>query len=80
MGSSESREEVNVVDTTGQVNNNVVVEFGALRKSVHDYGMEIVILLLILCIIKILEFSSYIYINHIRKLKKKYGPGNISTA
>lgn len=74
MGSGPSQEEVKTVDSTGQVNNNVVVAFGALQKTVDNSSVEIIILLLILCVIKILEFASYVYVTHIRKMKKKYGP------
>lgn len=73
MGGSQSNEQRKDVDTAGQVNNNVVVAFDNLQDSADDYGLEIVILLLKICVLKVFEFINYVYINHIKKPKKKYG-------
>lgn len=77
-GSESSHQEQKVVESSGQVNNNVVVAVDTLQDTVADYGLEIAVLLLILCILKLFEFASYIYTNHIKKMKKKYS--NNSTA
>lgn len=79
-GSQSSQPENKVVESSGQVNNNVVVAFDTLQNTVADYGLEIVLLLLILCILKILEFASYVYVNHTKKMKKKYGNGGVGQA
>lgn len=76
-GSESSHAETKSVEATGQVNNNVVVEFGALRDTVGDYGIGILILLSLLCVLKALEFASYVYMNHIKKMKKKYGTNDV---
>lgn len=79
MGGSESSvQDQKVVESSGQVNNNVVVAVDTLQDTVADYGVEIAILLLILCILKFFEFASYIYTNHIKKMKKKYGADGVA--
>lgn len=68
MGSwfSKSSEEKKV-DATGQVNNQIQIS-----DTVNVYSIEIVILLLGILLIKIFEVACYIYVNHNRRLKKKY--------
>lgn len=70
MGSGESKTE-KTVDTSGTVNNNVVVTADLTMEKTQ-------ILLLFLCILKTMEFLYFVYVSHQRKLKKKYGakPGN----
>lgn len=64
MGSGESKTQ-KVVDTRGTVNNNVVVT--------ADHTMEKTqILVLILCILKTIEYLYLVYISHQRRLKKRY--------
>ncbi len=65
MGTKESKEEV--VDTNGNVNNNVVIQ-----QSVPIHNFEITILLYVVCIVKIIQFIFFIYKFHLRKIKKKY--------
>lgn len=67
MGGTTSHEEKKTVDSTGEVNNNVVVQ-----ETVDVYSSEMVILLSILCILKIIELGCYLYTTHNRNLKKKY--------
>lgn len=68
MGSSESKPEQKTVDTTGNVNNNVVI--GRVSGEVDVYSVEIVILLGIICAIKLIEFIYFIYQRHYHKIKR----------
>lgn len=66
MGSSESKEEHKTVDTTGNVNNNLVI-----GGEVDVFSIEIVILLGIICAIKIIEFVYFLYNQKYKKIKKR---------
>lgn len=72
MGGTTSHDEAKTVDSTGQVNNNVVVQ-----ETVDVYSSEIVILLGVLCILKILELGCFLYMNHKKSLKKKYAGNDL---
>lgn len=66
MGSSESKTDAKAVDTTGNVNNNVVI-----NDQVNVYSTEIIVLLGLICILKIIEFIYFIYTKHYHNLKKR---------
>lgn len=68
MGGSTSSEK-KTVDSTGAVNNNVVV-----NGEVDVSSFEIIILLGIICAIKIMEFIYFIYRRHYQNVKKKHLP------
>lgn len=70
MGSSPSQHETKTIESTGHVNNNVVIQ-----ETEDIYSMEIVILLALLCVLKILEFGSFLYTKYRQQLKKKYTQG-----
>lgn len=74
MGSWFSKDEKKV-ETNGEItnSNNIVIEDAVTVES-----REIVILLLIITIIKLIEFAIYIYNNHVRKIKKKYSNNTTS--
>lgn len=63
----DSNEDTKTVDSNGEVNNNVVIQ-----ERVDVFSAEITWMLGLLCILKLLEFGSYLYINHKRSMKKKY--------
>lgn len=65
MGSTESKSETKTIDTTGNVNNNVVI-----NDQVNIYSREITGLLAIICVLKIIEFIYFIYTKHYRRIKK----------
>lgn len=65
MGGSTSSEK-KTVDSTGTVNNNVVV-----NGEVDVSSLEIIILLGIICAIKILEFIYFVYGRHYHNIKKR---------
>lgn len=68
MGGGESKqEETKTVDSTGAVNNNVVV-----TNPVNIRNMDIMILLWLIGIIKVIELILYMYKTHQRTMKKKY--------
>lgn len=65
MGSSQSTKETKTIDTTGNVNNNVVI-----NDQVNIYSQEITGLLAVICVLKIIEFIYFIYTKHYRHIKK----------
>lgn len=67
MGTQYSTEEKKSVDSNGSVNNNFVVE-----NTVDVQSKIITILLLIICVIKILEFLVYLCSRYTQQIKKKY--------
>lgn len=67
MGSRTSSEEKKTVDTTGNVNNNVVIQ-----EPVPVETQEIVILLSIITTIKIFELLIFLYKQHVKGIKKKF--------
>lgn len=68
-------EEEKTIDTTGQVNNNIVLQ---LERDVDYFGTGITIMLLIICIVKGFELFYFIYKEHNKKLKKRYTPNQAS--
>lgn len=69
MGHSESKEEKKTIDSTGSVNNNVVV-----NGEVDVNSMEVIILLGVICAIKIFEFIYFLYRRHYRNIKRRMAP------
>lgn len=67
MGGSDSKQESKTVDSSGTVNNNVV-----LNDPVPIMNNEIVILLWTICVIKVLELLLYVYREHYKNIKKRY--------
>lgn len=69
MGSwfSKNEEIHKTVESTGQVNNNVIVE-----DSVTIHNTEIIILLYVIAIVKVFEFVVYLYSTHTKRMKRKY--------
>lgn len=64
--SSKTETEEKVVDTTGNVNNNVVI-----NGQVDVVSMEIVTLLWIICALKVIEFIYFLYTKCYRNMKKR---------
>lgn len=68
MGSGESKhDETKTVDTSGAVNNNLV-----LNQPVPIHYKTLEILIWIICVIKVIELCICAYKIHQRCLKKKY--------
>ncbi len=71
MGSEESKE-VKTVDSTGAVNNNVVIQ-----EPVPIHNDQMTFILLVICVIKIIELLLFCYKVHLRRMKKRYLKSNI---
>lgn len=71
MGSATSGE-TKTIDTTGNVNNNVV-----LQNPEDVIAPEILVILIIICIIKMAELIFYIFHKYRKGLKKKFTQTNI---
>lgn len=71
MGGTSSSEK-KTVDSTGTINNNVVV-----NGEVDVTSLEIIILLGIICAIKIMEFIYFIYRRHYQNVKKRVSTQNV---
>lgn len=71
FGDTSSEEKV--VDTTGNVNNNVVIE-----QSVPIHNIELGTILYIICIIKIIELLYILFKAYNKVQKKKYVRRGIS--
>lgn len=74
-GGSSKPTETKTVDSTGTLNNNLVIE-----NSVPVHNSEINILLYILVAIQIINLLLIIYREHQKNLKKKYLKQNNNTA
>lgn len=71
MGTESSKEETKTIDSTGNINNNLVLEGPVDIKST-----EVIIFLGIICLIKIMEFGVFLYKYHSKKVKKNYDRNN----
>lgn len=73
MGLWESKEEEKMIDTNGQVNNNIVIQEAA---DIHDQAKtseRILFVMYFTCILEIIKIGIFIYSCFIKKMKKKYG-------
>lgn len=59
--------ETKMVDTDGEVNNNVVIQGATI-----DYGFEIMVLTSIICALKIFELVIYVYKRHTKFVQRKF--------
>lgn len=71
MGGSQTKE-AKTVESTGHVNNNLVI--GKVNGEVDVYSIEIVILLGIICVIKVIEFIYFMYRRHYQNVKRHLSP------
>lgn len=65
---SPSVEEKKTVESSGAINNNVMLS----GEPVNIISIELTILVAILVILRIIEFGYFLYRSHQRQLKKKY--------
>lgn len=63
MGSSDSK----TAETTGTANNSVII-----NGQVSVFGIEIIVLLGIICALKIIEFIYFIYNKYYQRMKKRF--------
>lgn len=73
MGTSQSSETQETIESDGQVNNNVIVQ-----ETVNIYSFEIVLLLGIIATLKLIEFIYFVYRALHNKTKKKYLRNNVN--
>lgn len=72
FGSSEEETDTKIVDSNGQVNNNIVIQEA---KDVHKQMLSseyLVIASYFLCFAEIVKIVIYIYTSHQRRMKRKY--------
>lgn len=67
-GGSSKPVDTKVIDSSGTVNNNVV-----LTDPVPIENRQLLILIWVICVVKVCEFVWLIYWKHHKSLKKKYG-------
>lgn len=74
MGGWFSKNEENkIVENDGQVTNNVIIQ-----DTINVYSFEIIIMLLIITVLRVIEFVCIIYSNHTRNLKKKFMKSSVN--
>lgn len=66
--SSDETATIKTTVSTGDIHNNIALS--------EDTGTTIVILLIIIAILKLLDFAMVLYANFIRKMKKRYNGAN----
>lgn len=69
MGSSASTDEKKTVDTSGTVNNNVVIQEESFSKTLEC----ILMVNTIIAVVQIIEFVYFVYFKHKKQWEKKYG-------
>lgn len=60
-----------LVESDGEVNNNVVIQEG-MAPGTSNYGFEIMVISAIICAVKLFEFAVFLYKNHTKLIKKSY--------
>jgi hypothetical protein len=74
MGGWFSKNEENkIVENDGQVTNNVIIQ-----DTINVYSFEIIIMLLIVTVLRVIEFVCIIYSNHTRNLKRKFMKSSVN--
>lgn len=68
MGSGQSNEK-KTADNAGTVNNNLIL---SADERIDVYSTELVLLIAVLVILRIIEFTYFVYRTHKKNLKKKY--------
>lgn len=77
--SSEEQIEQKMVDSNGQVNNNIIIQEA---KDVHDQlrlNEKVLNVMYTMCGIELLRLGMYIYVKFVRRMKKKYGTNTIGS-
>lgn len=67
MGWFWGSDEENNIESTGTVNNNVIID-----GQVDVSSKEIILLLGIICLLKIIEFVYFVYKRHYQGIKKRF--------
>lgn len=72
FGSSEERIEEKTVDTTGTVNNNIILQEA---RDTHDQmrlNEKMLFVMYTMCTVEVIKLAMYVYCNFRRKMKKRY--------
>lgn len=72
FSSSEERTEEKAIDSTGQVNNNIIIQEAKDTHSQMLANEKLLVATYILVFFEIIKLGVYIYINFKKGLKKKY--------
>lgn len=73
FGSSEEKVDQKTVESTGQVNNNVVIQQQA--RDVHtqaELNVKMLYTMYCMCAIEIFKIGTYLYVKFKKNIKKKY--------
>lgn len=68
----DSVENTKMVDTNGQVNNNIIIQEAA---DIHDQtktSERVLLVMYFMCGLELIKFGIYIYNSFARRMKKKY--------
>lgn len=76
--SSEENIDEKVVDSTGHVNNNIVIQEARDTHEQLRTNERMLNVTYIICAVAVLKLGLYLYCKFIRKLKKKYNRNNIA--
>jgi hypothetical protein len=74
--SSSEEEASNVVDSNGQVNNNIIIQEA---KDTHDQlklSENLLYATYFICMCELIKLCMYLYSAHNKKMKRKYEQGN----
>lgn len=72
FSSSEERIEEKTVDTTGTVNNNIILQEA---RDTHDQmrlNEKMLFVMYTMCTVEVVKLAIYVYCNFRRKIKKRY--------
>lgn len=72
FSSSEERIEEKTVDTTGTVNNNIILQEA---RDTHDQmrlNEKMLFVMYTMCAVEVVKLAMYVYCNFKRKIKKQY--------
>lgn len=72
FGSSEENMDQKVVDSTGQVNNNIVIQEARDTHEQVKINERMLTTMYIMCVVEIIKLGVYIYNRFKKNLKKKY--------
>lgn len=79
FGSSEEKTEEKTVDSTGHVNNNIVIQEAADTHQQLIVNEKLFYITSLLVIFEIIKLGVFIFSGYKRRLKKMYGKNNVST-
>lgn len=74
MGGQQSVDSTKTVESSGQVNNNIIF------KAMEGHSMQMTIIIIqnsIICLTSVLELILYVYRSHIKNVKKKCNQGQV---